>query len=128
LNRDKLDQVCRELIVRNAAGERLTVCVQYFTKVSQTVNGQTIRWRQWYPGDPELARAKPIESVLEPNEITNLFDGDWPIRASRARLWAKSDKREWPDYKDLDLELNVDPKTGTFNLANPNKPYIYDFP
>lgn len=96
--RDVAVQSRRYLRIKNEAGEKLTVYVQYYTVSEQD------RW-QWFPAKPgEAAQAKHYQ--LDPGEETYLGEGEWHISARRARVWARSGSgKEWTEYKDQDLWL-----------------------
>ena len=96
--RDVAVQSRRYLRIKNEAGEKLNVYVQYYTVSDQN------RWL-WFPARPgEAAQAKHYQ--LDPGEETYLGEGDGHIGARRARLWARSSSgKEWTEYKDQDLWL-----------------------
>jgi hypothetical protein len=118
LERERLDQVCRKLHVQNDTGELLLVSVQYFT----TTENKT---RRWFPGDPEKA-GDALTYTIKPNQTAELIHEDGTVCASRVRLWAKSAKHEWLEYKDKDLLLNR-ANDNKASLKNPEEPFVFSF-
>jgi hypothetical protein len=92
------EQSTRFLRVANYTDTPITLNLQF---EAQTSDGN---W-QWVPGDPSSAdQTETFE--LAAGEITDLFDNDWRINASRVRIWATtaSGDNRLP-FKDRDLWL-----------------------
>jgi hypothetical protein len=88
----------RYLRVANITGGELKVYLQYYT---EDENGD---W-DWSPATPEQD-SDAFAVDLDPNEATDIMDGDWRVNASKVRIWAKSDGgKEWNKFKTVDLDL-----------------------
>lgn len=88
----------RYLRVANITGGKLKVYLQYYT---EDENGD---W-DWSPATPEKD-ADAFAVDLDPQEATDIMDGDWRVNASKVRIWAKSDDgKEWNKFKTVDLDL-----------------------
>jgi hypothetical protein len=88
----------RYLRVANITGGKLKVYLQYFT---QDESGE---W-DWSPDAPNK-EADSFAVDLDPNEASDITDGNWRVNASKVRIWAKSDDgKEWNKFKTVDLNL-----------------------
>ena len=89
-------QTTRFLQVGNATKEPLTVFLQYRTADE---NGD---WN-WLPAEP--GSNKVLSYKLTPGQVVDLQESDWRIHASRVRLWATSDGRQYRGFQEQDLWL-----------------------
>jgi hypothetical protein len=87
----------RLLRIANASGEKITVHVQYRTQAK----GDDWAWFPGEPGDTDQS----VTFELEDGEVIDAMDNDWAINASQIRFWAKSETKEWVQFKDKDLWL-----------------------
>ena len=106
----------RYLAVNNKTGEPLTVFLQYYTLTSKGT------W-QWFPSRPQ--ESKIVSYKLEPDRITKLLHDDWPISASKVRIWARTKSGiQMNEFQNQDLLLVPEPgqvyyapDTGTFTFT-----------
>jgi len=94
----------RYLIVENSTPYNLIVNVQYFT---ETTSG---RW-EWFG-----AAWKFI-----PGERAYLDDDNFKVNAKSIYIWAKSDQKEWSEYKSRSLQI------GDNYTANQMADYTFRF-
>jgi hypothetical protein len=81
------------------------VWVQYYAEDEQGEEA-------WYPADPDESE-DALEFTVEPGKTLRVADEDWPIVASRVRVWAESEGNTWYEFKGKDLWLVPrDRKTG----------------
>jgi hypothetical protein len=101
--------------VVNHTGERLSLCLQYFTR------GPNDRW-SWYP---DANKVKYLQYSLDQGEETLLKDGDFTIKAYLVQFWAtsKSSNKAWRSYGKGQWPLRLAPFYGypgemcTFNYT-----------
>jgi hypothetical protein len=112
-------QTTRFLRVANTTKDKLTLYVQVRTENEE---GDWV----WAPGAP--GSDDTFTYTLDPGQVADVTDNDWRVHGSRARIWAKSDKRNYTAFQGKDLwlvpETNSDgehgytsPEVQTFDLA-----------
>jgi hypothetical protein len=102
------------LRVVNLTADRITVSVQSYSQDDQA------RWL-WYPADPRQSTAAKTVTV-GPGETQDVQIEGWRLNASKARIWARSEKGSaWNQFKDKDLLLVPEQdKDGNFGYFAPD--------
>jgi hypothetical protein len=91
--------------VENKTAAAVQVKVQYYAKDE---GGK----EAWHPADPDKSE-DALDFTVQPGATVLVKDEDWPIVASRVRVWAESDQSTWHEFKGKDLWLvPKDKKTG----------------
>jgi hypothetical protein len=93
---DAVFQNQRQLKIKNDTAAKVTVYLQYRTLKSGT-------WT-WLPAEPGEA-AEALSFDLDAGQETVVKVNDDPLAASRVRVWANADNRQWLTYKTKDLWL-----------------------
>jgi hypothetical protein len=92
-------QTTRRLRLRNATKAKIVVLVQYRCKTEDNKE-------KWFPSaKPDGDEKTAMRYEIPAGKTVEVKDNDWPVHASKARVWAEGGGKNWYQFKDNDLDL-----------------------